>query len=325
MQLTEMQITKIEDNCKNKRLLTKNENFIEEINIAKAILDSISVNKEDIQIAFNNILLMLYKTNDYQAYTTLEVNNKEINEFVETVNKLQSDYTIETTVYNQIHLKCGKTLKVFCQTINEFEKSPIDLAICTNEDHLSNFDKIYFIIDVDSGNKIWFTDMSLYHIDKYGFFGGSKCVQYIDPYNLAQILGLHNLHFLKVNKEYRWRSRGKIIKKIICNIDRTYKDKKSGIKFYLYDNGKKLCIKFKNPEWIKEHVLKFIKILGVLLLVTNEYYDKNWHLCEIVYEDFLEDGDVSEQNNYIKICEDEVLVVRGELIQEDIVDIFINR
>ena len=129
----------------------------------------------------------------------------------------------------------------------------------------------------------------------------------------------------KVNKEYRWRSRGKIIKKIICNIDRTYKDKKSGIKFYLYDNGKKLCIKFKNPEWIKEHEFEFIKILGVLLLVTNEYYDKNWHLCEIVYEDFLEDGDVSEQNNYIKICEDEVLVVRGELIQEDIVDIFINR
>ena len=319
MNLTDIQIRKIEEKCWNKKLLKKDENFIEEINFAKSILYSINVDIKDIQVAFNNILLKLHKSNDYQVYTTLEIDDAELNGFVKEIQK----HAIESSVYNKMYVN-GTTLKVMCQTMNEFDKSPIDF----NEE--ISFDKIYFIID-ESGNKIWLTDMAIYHINKYGFFGGSKCPKYVDPYNLSLILNLQgcksspSIHNIVCNKEYRWRSRGNMEKKIIYDIDITNKDKNSGLHFYLYDNGKKLCVKFRNTEWTKKHELTFIKILKIPLFITKEYFDKKWHLCEIVYEEFLESCDDSELNNYIKLCENEVLITRGKLVQEDIFNIILNK
>jgi hypothetical protein len=299
-------IKNIEKQLRSLKLLTNNQYLIDEIQCDKVIMDSINITKKDISISFNNILLKLHKSNDYDAFTTLDVNEEII----------KSSKIVKNTVFNQIYVN-NTTLKVYCQTTMDFIINPFDNC---------NYDKVYFIIS-DDNEKIEFTDMEIFNIIKYGFFGGYSCEKRIDPLLLAKIFGLYDtknknniIYPIKTYKQYRWRSFGKIKKNKIYDIDKSYSNDIA--KVYLFDGGKKLCVKFKDKY---KEIKNSIEIFSIPLFITPEFNTKKWFLFKIIYDDFMvnENGniDVSEMNNYIKLSDKKILIARGNLVKEDIFDI----
>ena len=305
-------LPKVEKLCRERKLLGKDEYLTDEINFDCGILESMDICLNDICATFRNMIIKLHQTNAYQKYTTLEINDKWIN----TVSKMFKYYTTESTVCNEIGIN-NKKLRVYCRTINEFECSPLDLAIM-DENSCKVFDKIYFITDCSSGHNIWFSDMSIHHIKKYGFFGGSKSIQRLDPVLFCEMFGLKagiKIHPIQTKILYRWRSLGKVTEDKLKYVCKHYQS--SILEFYIYNKGQKMYIKFKNENWIKHNQTKVIKILKVPLTITPEYYDGKWHVCKIIQCPFIKNDD-AEMNNYISLCENMVLATAGDLVKADI-------
>jgi hypothetical protein len=303
-------------------LQNKNQELYDEIKADNRILNEMKIDRNYIKIAFDNILLKLYKSNDYNAYTILEMS-----EIYEIFNINININIIEKQVSNKIYVN-NKTLIVLCQTISNVITSPFD-----NNNNL--FDKIYYIYDTESNDKIIISDMALYHIIKYGFFGSNICDDIIDPLLFIKLIGIYNdndnecdgfykkiIPSIPINtyKQYRWRSLGKM-NKTIKNIDKSFSNDFAD--FYLYKKGTRLCIKLK--KLLKNELINTsIKIFSIPFFITQEYYE-NTHrifMSKIVYEDFINDnnneGDTSEYNNYIELYENEILVQRGKILKNDL-------
>lgn len=328
----------IEAICKVNGMIN-NEGLYEQMQFDEAIVNSLKVQMKNINDSFDNMVLKLNQTNDYRVFTTNDPINVNIEAIIKNTPKfIRDDLVYESTIYNQIDLN-GNTLQIYCTVSEDYDVSPLEKYVAThfvdknnNKNNKKNnkknrnceiFDKNYYIWNVNKNKGIWIPEITMFHIKNLQFFHGANTVLRVDPVELIDVLNVKRyVHPIKTFKEYRWENNGIIGGKLDAS-----ETKRTNIyDVHVYKNRTHICIRFKNNNWLLNNLGIKVKIMGINMIITNEYEMNKWYSHKIVHKNFIIENDTSELNNHIRITETETLEEQGKLIFDDILDMMsINR
>lgn len=323
LKLDSYSLKEIERVCKDNKYVGK-ENLTEQLEFDRAVLNSMKVTIKDIITTHKNMVLRLNKTNNYRQFTTQDPHNdnlKKIQSEMDDTLKRNRDY--EETVYNQIDMN-NSTFQILCETTTNYKVCEISKHFDNSEDAIL-FDKDYFIYNVRKKTGMWVSDMVMYQIEKYGFFHGVSSSRRIDPIKYIEVMELDMMGTaelpivpLETFEAFRWRSVGDISGEIHdvseCISNEIYD-------CYVYQRKTKICIQFKDKNWLQNNRDTLIKIAKVNMMIVDQHQTDIWYDYNIVRDVFVKNEDTTEMNNMITLYDQRIFEKKGKLIFDDILNL----
>lgn len=212
--------------------------------------------------------------NDHGVYRT---GNKEF--FEPFIKKCPSDFGAGWccwgNTYNEIKLN-GQHLRVNCIVWGGAEQCPIEKSFSDKYYEYQRGDRDWFVENVENGEKIWIPDLVPAQAAMFGFFQSPSSPYRVDPKQYVKIFGLESNPIETINKhiEKYWAfGSGAFDLDFFIKEDEMIIKEEENENYHavLYKEGKSICIKLKNQEWLNKH--KNIEVFGSNINVMNRASD----------------------------------------------------
>ena len=308
------ELLKIQKKCRGKGHLDFDENLLDRINEDLFFLQSKGIKKEDIYKNHRNMYLKYNKTNKYNAFTTDNHGDHHIELVDNLPENFGNDWSGNGLTTNEIELN-GQHLRVSCIVWNGAEECPIEKSFSNKYHGYERGDRDWFITNLDKNINIWIPDLVPAQAGMFGFFQSPSSPYRIDPKKYIEVFNITGeINILETIETYEWglgagSYSDDFMKKFFFDDENTKQideNEKDIYKAYLFEKyyGKnlenRLCILFKDDEWVKENRDETIIVFNYPLPVssvfaTNGYLE--FRQCKIIN---LKENDESDSINKIK-------------------------
>lgn len=261
----------IEDRCRNKYHLDKNERLLDRIQIDKDKLAEFGLTKDDIFNNHWNMYMTVYAaTNKGVEY------DKHADTLIKRLPKgFGNGWTCWGKATTDITLNDQK-LRITYVSWGGAEECPIEKTFSDKYHGYQRGDRDWFISNLDNGLNIWVPDLIPSQVGMFGFFQSPSSPYRLDPEMYIKVMGISKpVKKLKHHTERKWnfpsgpfdkeyfmdRCNNVIIKEDDNDIYHAVLTKE--------DDKDQLIVHFKDNDWISKNKENHVDIFGLPFRVSN--------------------------------------------------------